>query len=239
MREALLALLQVQEHDTVLDQLRHRRDHLPARADLAGALASAKSVMPEHERLVAERSAILAAERRIDDDVQLQRAKAAEIEAKLYSGSVTAPKELQALQADLDALRAHIGALEDDELEQMAERERVDSELAPVVERIASLRADVERSQAAIVEGEHEIDAELAEVEGRRVEVARGVPPELLADYDTRRRANRGQGAARLVGDTCQACRLSIPATEVDQIVHDTTGAVWYCDNCGAILVAS
>ena len=45
------------------------------------------------------------------------------------------------------------------------------------------------------------------------------------------------QDVARLIGDTCQACRLSIPATEVDAIRHDTTGTAWYCDNCAAILV--
>lgn len=239
MADPFAALLQVQAHDTALDQLRHRRANLPARAELDAALAAARALVPEHDRLVARRNEIAAVERRIDDDVQLQRAKAADVEANLYSGAVTASKELQALQAELDALRAHIGALEDDELEQMAEREGVEAELAPVLERIAALRADVERCQAAIAQGEHEVDAEIAAEQARRDVAAGEVPAALLADYEPRRAANRGQGAARLVGDTCQACRLSIPATEVDQIVRDTTGTTWYCDNCGAILVAS
>jgi predicted nucleic acid-binding Zn-ribbon protein len=39
------------------------------------------------------------------------------------------------------------------------------------------------------------------------------------------------------VGNTCQACRLSIPAIEADGMRHDETDKRYYCDNCGAILV--
>ena len=43
---------------------------------------------------------------------------------------------------------------------------------------------------------------------------------------------------ARLVGNTCQGCRLTIPATEVDRIRKaGPDGDVAHCDNCGAILV--
>jgi uncharacterized protein len=44
---------------------------------------------------------------------------------------------------------------------------------------------------------------------------------------------------ALLIGDTCQGCRLSIPATEVDRIRHDPEAGIASCDNCGAILVPS
>jgi predicted nucleic acid-binding Zn-ribbon protein len=44
---------------------------------------------------------------------------------------------------------------------------------------------------------------------------------------------------ARLVGSTCQACRLAIPATEVDRIRHAPDAELYACDNCGAILVPS
>jgi predicted nucleic acid-binding Zn-ribbon protein len=44
-------------------------------------------------------------------------------------------------------------------------------------------------------------------------------------------------GAARLVGGTCQACHLALPATEVDRIRHLPPDAMARCDHCGAILV--
>ena len=56
-------------------------------------------------------------------------------------------------------------------------------------------------------------------------------------DYERRRAQNRGAGAARLVGTTCQACHLTIPSTEAEQIRRAAGSVVAYCDNCAAILV--
>jgi len=92
--------------------------------------------------------------------------------------------------------------------------------------------------QGAIAAGERAIDDEIAVDERARTAIAADVDPHLLGDYEARRRRSSSHhGAARLVGETCQACRLTIPATEVDQIRHDDSGRLWYCDNCGAILV--
>jgi predicted nucleic acid-binding Zn-ribbon protein len=44
-------------------------------------------------------------------------------------------------------------------------------------------------------------------------------------------------GAARLIGGNCQACHLSLPATEVDRIRHMAPDAIARCEHCGAILV--
>lgn len=239
MSEEFTALLVVQDHDIAIAQLVHRREHLPARAARTAAIDEAKGLLPQHAALLQRRDGIAKEERRIDDEVQLQRAKADDVNTKLYSGTVTASKELQALQADLDSIRAHIGTLEDAELEQMQLREEVEAEIGPIETRLAQLQAAVQTAEQEIADGEREVDSLLGAERARRSEAADKIAPGLLSDYEKRRDQNRGQGAARLIGDTCQACRLSIPATEVDAIVHDTTGAAWYCDNCGAILVAS
>ena len=233
------ALLGVQDLDILIDQLRFKRDHLEARTELADAIVQAKTLMPQHLELQAQLAAATQCEKKIDDEVQKVRSKADDVNRKLYSGSVTASKELQALQADLDALKAHVSKLEDDELEQMVVREEIERAFGDAVQRLNELQATVQRCDASIVTSEADIDAQLQAERGRRAEAAALITPELLDDYETRRANNRGQGVARLIGDTCQACRLSIPATEVDQVRHDTTGTAWYCDNCGAILVAN
>ena len=230
-------LLHVQERDIAIAQLEHRRANLPARAEREAVLAEAKALMPAHRELTTRRAAIEAAERRVDDEVALQREKVNEVDAKLYSGSVVSPRELQALQADLDSLRAHVAKLEDDELEKMQLREEVEGALAPVEGRLAELQLAVQRSDAAIVEGEHEVDALIAEERRARAELTSGIDTALVADYETRAARNGGKGAARLIGNTCQACRLSIPAVEADRMRHDTSDTRWYCDNCGAILM--
>ena len=96
---------------------------------------------------------------------------------------------------------------------------------------------EVDRLRAAVSAAEAEIDVRTTEQSSEREARRVRVPEPLLGDYERRRARNEGVGAALLIGDTCQGCRLSIPATEVDEIRHDTTGRAFACDNCGAILV--
>lgn len=235
----LAQLLLLQDRDSAIDNLQARREHLPERAELQSRLDEARTLLPRQQQLRQARDAQANEEKRLEQEIDSLRTKLADADSKLYSGTVSSPRELQALQADIEQLKHQINRLEDDELEHMSQREELDAVLGPVDERLRALRADVGRLQDTIAATEQSIDASISEERAARAELARPVPAALLADYEARRTRNRGNGAARLVGDTCQACRLTIPTTEVDQIRHDESGRIWYCDNCGAILVAT
>jgi uncharacterized protein len=120
----------------------------------------------------------------------------------------------------------------------MEAQEEVESELAPLVAQVAGHEATARAAKERIAAEEAVIDGEIAaEVDVRATAVA-DIPADLLADYERCRTATRGVGVARLVGNTCQGCRLTIPSTEVERIRKgETEGEVAHCDNCGAILV--
>ncbi len=235
--EELEALLLVQEHDVALDRLRHRREALPERSELDAQLRERVTLERDATTVRKERDAVLADEKRLDDESRTVGAKAADVEKTLYGGSVTSPRELQALQADVEMLKKHRSDIEDRELEVMEARETLDTQLAGLDARVADVLADVDRLAAAIAAAEAAIDAEAVAETSARGDLAAGIAATLLADYERRRAKNRGAGAARLVGVTCQACHLSIPSTEAEQIRKMAGAEVAYCDNCGAILV--
>ena len=227
----------VQAVDLELAQLAHRRDALPERVELDQVLRAGKAA---HDALTAsrsERDALARAVKALDDEATTVAAKAQAVDDKLYSGKVTSPRELQDLQADLDQLRAHQRGIEDRELEQMELAESLDARVAEAEAALAAMGREVERLRAQAGASESEIDAAVVAAQGELARLRAEVPEHLLAEYDRRRAVNDGVGAALLIGDTCQGCRLSIPATEVDEIRHDTEGRVFSCDNCGAILV--
>ena len=124
-------LLHVQERDIAIAQLEHRRANLPRVPNARRCSPRPRASCRRTASSPCAGAAIETAERRIDDEVALQREKVNEVDAKLYSGSVVSPRELQALQADLDSLRAHVAKLEDDELEQMQLREEVEGASRP------------------------------------------------------------------------------------------------------------
>jgi predicted nucleic acid-binding Zn-ribbon protein len=240
MTTPLEQLLVVQEHDSAIDHLRHRRATLPERA----TLTQADTVIRELEAPIAEvrgRHDIVARDvKRLEDEAASAAAKVGEVERSMYSGSITSPRELQAMQSEVDQLRRHQRALEDRELELMERQESIDGELAELDGRVGAAEDQARIARAAVAEQEAVIDAEIAGETAARTDAASGISANLLALYDGCRAAARGVGVARLVGTTCQGCRLTIPSTEVARIRKaGPDGDVAHCDNCGAILVPS
>jgi uncharacterized protein len=220
-------LLAIQARDTTLDQLRHKRAALPERAQLEAREAELKTLDVARADLARQRDEVAANEKRLDDEASTVKAHAADVDSKLYSGSVTSPRELQAMQADLESLKRRQSEIEDQELEVMEQHETLDREVEELDARRAIASAAADELRAAIAVAEGEIDAQIAGT----------VAPGLVADYEKRRAQNRGTGAARLTGLTCGACHLTIPSTEAEQIRRSEGNAIAYCDNCGAILV--
>jgi uncharacterized protein len=230
-------LLTLQNHDSAVDRLRHRRATLPERADLQSRRAAYEDLDRRRQEVTERREAELREERRLDDEVRSLEAKAKAEDTRMYSGTVSSPRELQAMQADIDQLRRHAGQREDEELEVMVRREALDAEVAELEAAQATLVAEMETIVAAIEKQEAEIDAELAVEEEARAALAPNIGESTLRLYEQIRAANRGVGAARLVGMNCQACHLSLPATEVDRIRHLPPDTLARCEHCGAILV--
>lgn len=233
-------LLVVQAHDITLDQLRHRRATLPEREQMTKATAAMRELEAPIAETRARRDVVHRDVKRLEDEAEAARDKAKAVDTSMYSGTVTSAKELQAMQADLEMIQRHQRALEDRELEFMEAQELVDGELAVLDEQVGRAEAEITSARATIAEQEVIIDAEIAAEEAARSASTTIIPPDLLALYEKCRSTNRGAGVAKLVGHTCQGCRLTIPASEVDRIRHAPEGApVSHCDNCGAILVPS
>jgi predicted nucleic acid-binding Zn-ribbon protein len=235
-------LLVVQEHDSASDHLRHRRATLPERDVLARAQDEVAALEPQVADARRRLDEVVREVKRLDDESSAVTARMNEVEKTMYSGTISSPRELQAMQADVEQLTRHRRSLDDRELTLMESQEQIEGELGELEKRVGERQTEADTARAALIEQEGVIDAELAaEAEARGV-AAGSVPSDLLALYEQCRSRNRGTGAARLVGNTCQGCRLTIPATEVDRIRRAAAegsddAPVFHCDNCGSILV--
>ncbi len=234
---ALEPLLSLQERDLALDRIRHRLAELPERAQVAVTEVSVAELQVTRDALRTQRDDIARAEKRYEDEASALGQQALEAEAKLYSGEVSSPKELQALQADVQQLKRHQQSVEDRQLATMEQREPLDAQLGTLDVRAATLDDELAEHRGALAAAEAALSAELAGEESARAEVAATIDRDLLEEYEACREKANGVGAARLVGTTCQGCHLSIPATEVARVKKAPAGTVEHCDNCGTILV--
>lgn len=230
-------LLDVQDRDLTLDQLRHRRDTLPARAELAGHQQTIARVDRELAALTEQLTELTRAQKKLEDEIGIVDTKAAAETKKLNSGTITAPREIQALSEEIDALGRRKRSLEDDELELMEQAEPLSADVERLQAERAAAAAEADRLGAAIAEQEQAIDAEAATLQAERDAAAADIPDDLLARYEKLRAKLDGVGVARLQGDLCLGCHVSLPAMEVDAIRHAPEGTVVTHEECGRILV--
>jgi predicted nucleic acid-binding Zn-ribbon protein len=233
----LAALLAVQDLDTAIDQVRHRRSHHPARAELAAVDAAEAAARPRRVVAEAARDEVAARQARLETELAATEQRSQDVSRRLYGGEVSASRELQALAADIEALGRRSSDLEDAVLAVLDEREPLDAAVAALDAGGVELVRRRSAAAAELAAAEIELDAELTDLEGRRTAAAEAVPSDLLATYDRIRRQLGGVGAALLVGNHCGGCHLVLPATELDHLKYGPEDAVVTCDNCGRILV--
>jgi uncharacterized protein len=231
------SLLVVQEHDTRADQLAHRIDTLPARAELAKLEDAGAALDRQLTDVQRRRDELGRSQQRLEDEIASLTDRANQAEKQLYSGAVSNPRELQALQDDVASIRRRIGQLEDDELEIMELIEPVDAERSELSGQRDQLDADAQRLRAELAESESELAAELGEVRAEREAAAKSVPDELWDEYDELRSRLGGVAIARLAGTTCQGCHLALSAVEVDRIRKLSLDDAVHCEECGRLLV--
>lgn len=234
---ALSDLLAVQGHDTTLDQLRHRRSALPERTGRKEALSERKDLERRRAEAVALRDEVAKRQAGLEKDIAASEARIAEIDRRMYSGEVTASRDLQAMAHEIETIKGRVSTLEDRALEAMDEREPLDAAVAALEEREAALAEEVQRLDSAIAAAEAEIDAEVAQEDAARIAAASAIPETLLATYERLRARLGGIGAAPLEHGTCMGCHMKLPATELDRLRQQPPDALVHCDQCGRILV--
>lgn len=232
---ALARLLDLQSEDSAIKRLRERKSSLPearrleettdALAELAADLEIAQK---QHDEIARENN-------RLEGEIELLETKITREEGRLFSGSVSNPKELGALQAEVAMLKNRKSGLEDELLEVMDQREQAASTLSSLRAEDSTVSAESDSLRQTVERLTGEIDAELNEHTGARERIAAEIPGELLELYDKLREAKAGVGAAALRGGMCEGCHTKLPAREVERMRAE--GGLQRCENCRRILV--
>jgi len=235
----LAPLLEVQELDLEADRRKLERENLPER----DALKACGEEIAGNDRLQAkcrtELENLARSDREVAGQVSMVASAAEEVEGRLYSGTVTAPKELEALQEELRLTREKQAGLEESELEVMEAIEAQESELA----RLAEARADAERRSDEIAEKirneEARIDGELEVLAGKRQAPLATLPAGFIEIYSALREKPRlgGRAASALTNGLCQGCRVSLPRMDMSRILAEPEDAQVQCPHCARLLV--
>ena len=230
-------LLEVQRIDLALTQARHRHANHPLRSDTAAAAGEVARVGAVLAEIDERRHELERRLKRLSDEVATIEAKRSDVDRKLYGGSVTASKDLLALQEEALNLLDRQRGMEDDELEIMEQEEEVEVELEAARTQRAAAEEAEQRALAALAGAIAELDREIGDLEAGRVGAAEPVPPELLAHYEKLAPTFEGQPMARLANGRCDGCHIQMSAVAVDQLAKAPDDAMVTCEECGRLLV--
>jgi uncharacterized protein len=233
----LEALLALQDLDTHIDQEMHKRAHLPEREELVQLerlITQKESARSEVAALLAD---VVTRQEAAERELKATEDRVAQVNTRLYGGTVTASRDLQAMAADVEGLRKRASELEDRVLALMEEREPFDRQVAEFDAQLAELEARQRDVLALLKDAEAEVEADIATLSAQRPKAAEAVPEQLLSTYERLRTRLGGVAVARLTGGRCDGCHLTLPAVELDRIRHESAGTLEYCEQCGRILV--
>ena len=156
----------------------------------------------------------------------------------MYSGEISSPKELQAMQADVEQLRRHQRTIENRELELMEVREPLDATVGDLEQQRAALVAEIDGAPAALGAAEAEIIAEMQAERAARDELAgEHRPASGQASTSAAARSPRAPASRAWWAPRARAVTSRSPPSRRSRSSARVASRIAYCDNCGAILV--
>ncbi len=235
--ESFARLLVVQDLDTLITQLAHRREMLAERSGLTGLEAELRALADEEANLSEQRAVLTATQKDLEAQIATINERSSGIETRMYAARGSSTRDLQAMDEEVRHLTQRRSELEDEELVAMVEQEPVDAALAALAARTTPVEEKVTILRSEVAQGRSEIDAELTTATAARAAEAAQLPAALADRYEALRTRLKGTGAARLVGHRCDGCHLELSSGEVERIRNTTPDSVVTCDQCGRILV--
>ena len=208
-------------------------------------LLSATAISEANEKALALSDHLIDARNRVGDlelelkrsenDLELVENRIAKDNQRLSSTS--SAKDAQGIEHELTTLAKRKSELEDTELGIMEVLETVRAELSAAEKAKASAENELTQLRSALATNTAELDSARVELSSKRSALVGLIEPELASAYQ--RKADRNVAAGRLVGRECGACRLSITATNLEEILALPADEIAECPNCQAYWVRS
>jgi hypothetical protein len=229
---AVADLLSLQETDLKLDQALARLSEIEEALGESEELTQARATVEEKTAAV---HALHVEQKDLELTVDEIRNKAADIEKKLYSGSVKNPKELQDLDADLKSLREETRRREEKLLAVLVSVDEAESDLGAAADALAAVDREWRSGQEQLLQEKARIEPEAARLRALRDEEAAGFERNLLSLYNVLRERRGGRAVARVERGMCQGCRISLPMSVIQRA--RTGNGIIQCVSCERILL--
>jgi uncharacterized protein len=155
-------------------------------------------------------------------------------EKRLYGGTVNNPKELYALQQEVQRLRAQQSRQEDMALEVMEAADALQEMARRKAEALEQAEAIWSRESETLEARRDQLEIRKQELQAKRAQMANSIDAEIISRYDAMRRTKQGRAISKVEQNSCQWCRVILTPSELQRV--RTSKDLQTCSNCGRIL---
>jgi len=228
---ASLGLYRLQLIDSRLDQVYSRLKAIKLTLENNEQIQAASTQVAVMSKAHQEASRAL---KRSEEDVKAQKIKIEQCEAKLYSGIIKNPKELQDLQNESVALKRYHTTLEDRQLEAMLIEEDARVSLNEADQVLQLVEMQVIKQNTTLSAEKTELEDELEKLNAERDAARNPLDSNLLTIYENLRQQRRGLAVALTSEGACSACGTTLTPALLQNARSSTE--LHNCSTCGRIL---
>ena len=225
-------LVKLQALDTSLGKLLRTRKALNSgekqKADLDRKSQEAQRLDAELRRLQTDLTAA-------ELELKTLEGKISAAEKKLYGGKVTVPRELQALEHEIEMFGRQRGRLDELILTRMDEIGTITPQVGAARAEETAARQTWEKTVAQYKTDLALVESEIGKLWPQRQQAAAAVQPTTLKRYEDIRARAQNVAVARLDGDRCGACGTSVAGVLVVQIKEAERYV--YCESCSRFIL--
>jgi hypothetical protein len=224
-------LYQLQQLDLDLERLVAEQQTLTRTLQGDATLAKARA---EHRIAQQQLQSGLQAQKEAEWALEELDSRLKLLEQRLYSGSITNPKELYAAQQEMQHLRAQQSRQEEMTLEVMDATDTLRERAQQKSEALQRAEEAWSQFNATSVQRGEQLESKRQDALARRDQFAGGIDADLLKRYETLKRAKQGRAVSRVEQNSCQWCRVILTASELQRA--RVSKDLQTCGNCGRIL---
>jgi predicted nucleic acid-binding Zn-ribbon protein len=225
-------LYQLQDIDLELDQGRRREAEIHAGLGETEELRQARRAQADVQETYKEWALKM---RHLELDIGGLDGEITSNERRLYSGSVTNPKELGDLQENVASLKRRRETLEDDMLEAMIHSEEAETILRECTATLEGVEAQWQEDQDKLKDELGRLEARLVQLASDRDQLRSNISREYLAVYDNIQTRYGIVAVATMRDGVCSFCAVAPSSTKLKAIKSGRE--LLQCGNCKRILL--
>lgn len=226
-------LYELQKIDVMSTKIRRRllqlKDLLTDSNEIKQIQTKVNDLAVEHEKWQHEQT-------KAETELQSLKNRIEESSAALMRGDIHNPKELESLQASVEAMQRQRDNVESGSVEALYKTEELAGQLAEAQTNLASVQKDWSTSQTELSEEDLKLKRAYLHLKKQREQVAAEISAPLVQRYEQMRKRKGGVAVATIENDTCDACHVQLPTGVLSTLRNHQEEMQVLCPTCGRLL---